>query len=48
MNRQPSVVTNPPITANNRVDFRRQNAIVIGDMAKLTEIDNELIIPAKK
>lgn len=41
-------MTKPPITANNRVDFCRQNAMVIGEMAKLIAIDKELIIPRNK
>lgn len=45
MNRQPSVRINPPITASNRVDFRRQNVIVNGDITRLTAIDNEPISP---
>lgn len=48
MNRHPSVITKPPITANNRVDFFRQNAVVIGEMANEIAIDKELIIPRNK
>lgn len=35
----------PPITANKRVDFRRQNAIATGDIRSATHIDNEPIMP---
>lgn len=47
MNRHPNVVTKPPITANSRVDFRRHNAIVMGDIRRPMAIDTEPINPVK-
>lgn len=45
MNKQPRVRTKPPITANNLVDLRRHNVIVIGDTMRAHAIDNEPTIP---
>lgn len=39
--------TKPPITANNRVDFRRQSVIVTGDTSRPLAIDKEPTIPIR-
>lgn len=39
MNKHPNAVINPPMTAVTLVDFRRQNAIVTGEMSNATPVD---------
>lgn len=45
MKRHPNVVTKPPITANNLVDFRRHNAIVTGEKNRPVAHESEPTIP---
>lgn len=48
VNRHPSAVIRPPITAVTRVDFRRQNAIVTGEISNATPVETAPSHPATK
>ena len=47
MNKHPSAVTSPPITAVRRVDLRRQNPMIMGDTKNEVDIDMAPSQPGK-
>ena len=48
VNRHASAVTRPPRTAVRRVDFRRQMAIVNGEIMRDTEVERAPSQPGRK